>query len=110
MAGAEVELRTRAPRASRRRPNVPPPELERIPPKSGLSRAEVVANQRARVFGGLAAALSYHGYEDTKITDVIELAGISRATFYELFLLQYLLTPFRAAASHPAVEQPAVRG
>lgn len=45
----------------------------------------MIANQRRRIFDGLAAALAYHGYEDTKISDVIELAGISRATFYEHF-------------------------
>ncbi len=33
----------------------------------------------------MAAALAYHGYEDTKVADVIELAGLSRATFYEHF-------------------------
>jgi AcrR family transcriptional regulator len=52
---------------------------------SRLSRAEVIANQRRRIFDGLAAALAYHGYEDTKITDVVELSGVSRATFYERF-------------------------
>jgi AcrR family transcriptional regulator len=41
--------------------------------------------QRRRILDGLAAALAYHGYEDTKITDIVELAGISRPTFYELF-------------------------
>jgi AcrR family transcriptional regulator len=45
----------------------------------------VIANQRQRIFAGLAAALAYHGYEDTKVTDVVELAGLSRATFYEHF-------------------------
>jgi AcrR family transcriptional regulator len=45
----------------------------------------VIANQRRRIFDGMAAALAYHGYEDTKVTDVIELAGLSRATFYEHF-------------------------
>lgn len=62
-----------------------PPQVERIAPRSGLSRAEVIANQRRRIFDGMAAALAYHGYEDTKITDVVELAGLSRATFYEHF-------------------------
>jgi len=62
-----------------------PPKVERIPPRSGLSRAEVIANQRHRIFEGLAAALAYHGYEDTKVTDVVELSGVSRATFYERF-------------------------
>jgi AcrR family transcriptional regulator len=78
-------MATREPRGSRRRPDVEPPKVERIPPRSGLSRAEVIANQRRRIFDGLAVALSYHGYEDTKITDVVELAGLSRATFYEHF-------------------------
>ncbi|HVY79018.1 MAG TPA: TetR/AcrR family transcriptional regulator [Solirubrobacterales bacterium] len=59
--------------------------MEKIRPRSGLSRAEVVENQRARIFAGFAAALVYHGYEDTKVTDIVELAGVSRATFYERF-------------------------
>jgi len=85
MAAADIEKPTREPRASRRRPDTPPPKVERIRARSGLSRAEVIANQRGRIFDGLAAALAYHGYEDTKITDIVELAGVSRATFYEHF-------------------------
>lgn len=81
----EIVSTSRSPRASRRRPDVPPPQVDRIPPRSGLSRAEVIANQRGRIFDGFAAALVYHGYEDTKITDIVELAGVSRATFYERF-------------------------
>jgi AcrR family transcriptional regulator len=81
---AETEL-SRSPRGSRRRPDAPPPRVDRIPPRSGLSRAEVIANQRGRIFDGFAVALSYHGYEDTKVTDIVELAGVSRATFYERF-------------------------
>jgi AcrR family transcriptional regulator len=50
-----------------------------------MSRAEVIADQRRRILDGLAAALAYHGYEDTKITDIVELAAISRPTFYEHF-------------------------
>ncbi|HXS47057.1 MAG TPA: TetR/AcrR family transcriptional regulator [Solirubrobacterales bacterium] len=78
-------MATREPRGSRRRPGVESPEVERIPPRSGLSRAEVIANQRRRIFDGFAAALAYHGYEDTKVADIVELAGLSRATFYEHF-------------------------
>lgn len=81
----EIEMPIREPRGSRRRPGVTPPKMERIPPRSGLSRAEVMANQRRRVLDGLAAALAYHGYEDTKISDIVELGGVSRPTFYELF-------------------------
>lgn len=76
---------TRRPRGSRRRPNLPPPQVEKIQPRSGMSREEVIANQRARIFEGFARALAYHGYEDTKVTDIVELSGVSRATFYERF-------------------------
>jgi AcrR family transcriptional regulator len=75
----------REPRSTRRRPHVPPPEVERIRPGSGLSRAEVILNQRRRIFDGFAKALTYHSYEDTKVTDIVEFAGVSRATFYERF-------------------------
>jgi AcrR family transcriptional regulator len=84
-AAEETKLRARAPRASRRRPDMPPPKVVRIPPRSGLSRAEVIANQRRRILDGLAAALAYHGYEGTRITDIVELAGVSRPTYYEYF-------------------------
>ncbi len=43
------------------------------------------ANQRRRIFDGLGVALAHHGYEDTKITDIVELSGVSRSTFYEHF-------------------------
>ncbi len=81
----ETEPRGRRPRASRRRPDLPPPKVQKIRPRSGLSRAEVTADQRRRLLEGLAAALAYHGYEDTKITDIVELAAVSRPTFYEHF-------------------------
>src|SRR4051794_36194308 len=84
-AEQETSDSTRSPRGSRRRPDVSPPQVEKIRPRSGLSRSEVVANQRARIFEGFAAALAYHGYEDTKVTDIVELSGVSRATFYERF-------------------------
>jgi AcrR family transcriptional regulator len=45
----------------------------------------VVANQRRRIFEGFGTALVYHGYEDTKVADIVELARVSRATFYERF-------------------------
>jgi AcrR family transcriptional regulator len=85
MAKGDVEMPIREPRGSRRRPDLPPPKVERIRPRSGLSRAEVVADQRRRMLDGLAVALAYHGYEDTKITDIVELAAVSRPTFYEHF-------------------------
>jgi AcrR family transcriptional regulator len=85
MGSGDIEMPIREPRGSRRRPGLLPPKVERIKPWSGLSRAEVIANQRRRILDGLAAALAYHGYEDTKITDIVELARVSRPTFYEYF-------------------------
>ena len=85
MGSGDIETPIREPRGSRRRPDLPPPKVERIKPRSGLSRTEVMAIQRRRILDGLAAALAYHGYEDTKITDIVELAGVSRPTFYEYF-------------------------
>jgi AcrR family transcriptional regulator len=96
---------TRRSRGSRRRPDLPPPAVEKIPPRSGLSRAEVIANQRARIFEGFAAALVYHGYEDTKVTDIVELSGVSRATFYERFESKELCF---AAAYEDGIERLAV--
>ena len=85
IGAGDAETPIREPRGSRRRPDLPSPKVERIRPRSGLSRAEVIADQRRRMLDGLAAALAYHGYEDTKITDIVELAGVSRPTFYEHF-------------------------
>src|SRR6476661_8805327 len=96
---------TRSSRGSRRRPDLPPPRVEKIRPRSGLSRAEVVVNQRERIFDGFATALAYHGYEDTKVTDIVELAGVSRATFYERFESKELCF---AAAYEDGVERLAV--
>ena len=45
----------------------------------------MVANQRRRILDALALALVHHGYDDTRVTDVVELAGVSRATFYQHF-------------------------
>ena len=85
MPSPENETGIRESRGSRRRPDVEPPKVQKIRPRSGLSRAEVIADQRRRILDGLAIALAYHGYEDTKITDIVELAGVSRPTFYEHF-------------------------
>jgi AcrR family transcriptional regulator len=85
MATGDAEVPIRKPRGSRRRPDIEPPKVKRITPRSGLSRAEVIADQRRRILEGLAVALAYHGYEDTKITDIVELAAVSRPTFYEHF-------------------------
>jgi AcrR family transcriptional regulator len=81
----ENEVGIREARGSRRRPHAEPSKAKKIKPRSGLSRAEVIADQRRRILDGLALALTYHGYDDTRITDIVELAAVSRPTFYEHF-------------------------
>jgi AcrR family transcriptional regulator len=57
----------------------------RLHPGSGTPRAEVVRNQRERLFGAIVAVVSEQGYEATTVADVIELSGVSRSAFYEHF-------------------------
>lgn len=50
-----------------------------------LSRAEVAANQKQRLFKALATVMSVNGFANTTVDDVIREAKVSRATFYEHF-------------------------
>lgn len=42
-------------------------------------------DQRRRIHAGVAAAVSHYGYEHATVKRIIEPAGVSRRTFYELF-------------------------
>lgn len=57
----------------------------RLRPGPGVPRADVEANQRERLFGAMVAAVAEHGYEKTRVADLLEVSGISRNTFYRLF-------------------------
>jgi AcrR family transcriptional regulator len=58
----------------------------KLPPgRHGMSRAAVMANQRARILEATTAALAEHGYAEVRVSDIAERAGVSRATFYEQF-------------------------
>lgn len=57
----------------------------RLHPGSGTPRAEVVRNQRERLFGAIVAVAWEKGYEATTVADVIELSGVSRSAFYNHF-------------------------
>src|SRR5207245_95741 len=48
-----------------------------------LPREVVVGHQRERLLSGAARALAEHGYASLTVEQVIEQAGVSRATFYE---------------------------
>jgi AcrR family transcriptional regulator len=50
-----------------------------------LERDEVILNQRSRIFGAMIEAVGTVGYEETKVKQLIELAGVSRRSFYEMF-------------------------
>jgi AcrR family transcriptional regulator len=53
--------------------------------RHGLSRADVAAQQRARILAALAEVLSERGYVHTPVAAIIARAGVSRETFYEQF-------------------------
>jgi AcrR family transcriptional regulator len=59
---------------------------ERLPSgRHGLPRAYVVRSQRERLREAMVRVAADKGYAASTVTEVIEAAGISRATFYELF-------------------------
>ena len=51
----------------------------------GLSREEVEVSQRARLLQGATEAVAELGYVKTTVADILSRAGVSRATFYQLF-------------------------
>jgi AcrR family transcriptional regulator len=60
-----------------------PRALPRGPHK--LSREEVQQRQRDRLLFATTAVVAQRGYTKTTVADIIAEAGVSRATFYELF-------------------------
>ena len=56
-----------------------------LPPGPGTPAEDVAANQRERLFGAMVASVADRGYAATRVTDLIELSGVSRKTFYALF-------------------------
>lgn len=57
----------------------------RLRPGPGVPKEEVERNQRERLYGATVAVVARKGYAATSITDLIELAGVSRTTFYRYF-------------------------
>src|SRR5215475_4448379 len=53
--------------------------------RHGLSRRAVTESQRRRILRALVEAVADRGYAETRVADVIAVAGVSRKTFYELF-------------------------
>jgi AcrR family transcriptional regulator len=53
--------------------------------RHGLPRETVTESQRARIINAMVQAVAERGYRETRVVDVVEGAGVSRATFYDLF-------------------------
>lgn len=54
-------------------------------PGSRTPAEEVVRNQRERLFGALVASAQEKGYGKVAVADLLEISGVSRATFYSHF-------------------------
>lgn len=102
-AGADSKLTAGAKRARSRAKRAQPPRAKRAPasaPKrapapalyerlpcgrrgpEGLSRDDVLADQRRRLRGAMVAAVARHGYAATTVSEVVALAGVSKKTLY----------------------------
>jgi AcrR family transcriptional regulator len=57
----------------------------KLSPGPGNPPEALAQSQRERLFGAMAAISSSTGYEATRITDLVKLAGVSRAAFYDHF-------------------------
>jgi AcrR family transcriptional regulator len=61
-------------------------EKERLPSgRADLPEPLIAHSQRERILTAMAKACAAKGYGATTIADIVEQAGVSRATFYELF-------------------------
>jgi AcrR family transcriptional regulator len=70
--------------------------------RHGLSREQVVLNQRERLISGLAEAVAEHGYNAVTITHITKAAKVSRRAFYENFenKEECFLAAFQIVVSH----------
>jgi AcrR family transcriptional regulator len=61
-------------------------EREQLPNgRGGLPQPLVAHSQRQRILTAMAQACAAKGFVATRISDIVEPASVSRATFYELF-------------------------
>jgi AcrR family transcriptional regulator len=49
------------------------------------TRAEAERNQKERLFAALVATVAEKGFEATRVSDLVELSGVSRSSFYGYF-------------------------
>jgi AcrR family transcriptional regulator len=65
--------------------DTPPPTPSLPRGRHGLSREQVAASQRSRLFLAMAEAMADKGYAATSVADVLARAGESRETYYQQF-------------------------
>jgi AcrR family transcriptional regulator len=53
--------------------------------RADLTEPVIAHSQRDRILNAMAAACASKGFGATTIADIVDAAGVSRATFYELF-------------------------
>jgi AcrR family transcriptional regulator len=51
----------------------------------GLTPEQVVESQRTRILAAMRKLVATHGYGDVSVASVVQHAGVSRKTFYELY-------------------------
>src|SRR6218665_3899517 len=51
----------------------------------GLTPEQVAESQRTRILTAMRELVATHGYRDVPVAAVIQRAGVSRKTFYELY-------------------------
>ena len=74
-------------------------------PGPGRGREEVLANQRSRLRCATIELVAERGYDSTTVGDIVQLAGVSKTSFYEQFsgkdecFIATCDTALRAAAS-----------
>jgi AcrR family transcriptional regulator len=54
-------------------------------PGPGNDPEAVARNQRERLYGATVATVAQHGYERTRVADILRVAGVSRSAFYRHF-------------------------
>ena len=57
----------------------------RLRPGPGTPPEDVARNQRGRLCGAMVASVAERGYAATRISDLTELSGVARKSFYALF-------------------------
>src|SRR4051812_21745129 len=57
----------------------------KLKPGPGLSAEARRRNQRERLYGATVAATASKGYAAVRVSDLLALSGVSRATFYQHF-------------------------